>query len=319
MRKILYASILTSILYLTGRFILVSLRDVESPYWGITMIPVIIFVLAMMEITWSRWRFRELEPVIRSLIVGRRNTAVGRWYRMCVRRMYDPRLCVATSLAFLPLCTYLIIWHVRWSFWISDSLVGWYDRLWIILAMAAAASSQWPFANISLFIARLPEKKLTINFYAHRDASIMAFGSFMLKIDLGGVALTFLAGVGLYAAPTASSPLVYALLLIVFIWAIVWFFLTQYNVHRCMVLEKREMLDPIAARLMTSLVNSLENPTDENLKAHNVARDVYEKIELLPEWPFNLRNVLALVSGLILPITLSAQLPGRWARCRQSA
>jgi len=305
MKKMAYGTLLTVLAYLAIRLLLVQVRRVENPQWGILVIPVVVFTLAMLEIAWSRWRFEQLESVITSLIAGRRRAPVIRWYHMCIGRMYDYKRCLATGLAFLPLVAYLVIEHVRWSYWIPDPMVGWFDRVWIILAMGAAASSQWPFANISLFISRLPRKRLAINFYAHREASIMVLGSFMMKIDLGGVFLTFLAGIGLYLAPIEVSRLVYVILLCVFVWAIIWFFLTQYNVHRCMVLEKREKLDPIATRLMEALETSLREPTEQNVKAYNAIREVYDKVELLPEWPFNLKNVLALISGVLLPIGLS--------------
>ncbi|MBI3766504.1 MAG: hypothetical protein HY277_08400 [Ignavibacteriales bacterium] len=180
-----------------------------------------------------------------------------------------------------------------------------HDNIVIICVMSMAAASQWPFANISIFVSRLARKNLSINFYAHHHDNLMSVGSFLMKIDLGGVLLTFLVGLNLYLAPTLIPMTVYIVLLIVFIWAIIWFFLTQYNVHLCMMNEKRDKLNTISKRMMVALEILLKEPDEVNMATFDRMKKTFDEVAVLPEWPFNTQNLVTLLTGIIVPITLT--------------
>jgi hypothetical protein len=292
------------IIFLTIRLAVVCYRGVSEAYWYTIYIPLGIFLFAILEIAWTQHRFEQLGPVITSLIQARNKQAVCRWYSKEVRRMYRVRSCVLTALVFLPLVVFGA-WSVGWGAWHQDNMLKWFDIIGVVAMFTAASSSQWPFANISAFVVRLPKKNLVINFYSHPRDSILVVGSFMLQIVLGGITLTFLTGLMLFVSPCRVNSAAYFLLVAVFIWAVIWFFVTQYNVHECMVMKKCDKLAVISKKLTDSLELSLKEPSPKNVAELNAAKEVYDKVDALPEWPFNTQNVLTLLSSVIVPIVLA--------------
>ena len=291
-------------LFLAIRVFLVSSRGVTNPYWYTLLIPCTIFALAFLEIAWTKRSFERLEPIVVSLLEGTDDKAARKWYRYSVRRMFNVRDSFKTAVLFAPLVVFAC-WSIKWASWHQDPILRWYDFVGVACMFSSAASSQWPFSNISIFMVRLPRKRLHINFYAHPRDTIMALGAFMLKIVLGGIFLTFLTGLMLYLSPCKTSEFVYCLLIAVFIWAIVWFFVTQYNVHECMVMQKRHKLWDVGRKLLEALEISVKEPTAKNLANQEAIGGIYERLNRLPEWPFNLQNVLTLFSSVVIPIALT--------------
>jgi len=303
-RRILYIALAWCFLYLLGRIIIVRFCQAVPPCWEISVLFLFPFLFALAEILWSREAFRSLEDVGATLVVTRNKGSVQRWYRKIIRQMYDPSRSLATALGFLPLLL-LLAWILNWNSWIASRPLRFYDTACQVLMALAMASSQWPFANISFFIARLPRKQLSINFYSHRKDGIMSLGSLLLRIDLGGLALTsFFAGI-LYLAPVRIPAVVLILLIGVFLWAGVWFFLTQLPIHKCMMNEKRARLKPVSERLMASMDQAVRNPSLETQASFDSLQRLYDEVRALPEWPFRTESVLTLASGIVVPIALS--------------
>ena len=168
-----------------------------------------------------------------------------------------------------------------------------------------SSASQWPFANISVFATQLPEKELAINFYSHPKDNIMSFGSLLLRIVLGGLALTSLLALCLYSSPARISTFVNALFIAVYLWAGAWFFLTQYAIHKCMLDAKREKLKAIASRLTRVLENVGVDPSAENRRTFEDLHRLHGHLIALPEWPFRSQTVLTLVSGIVVPVAVT--------------
>ena len=217
--------------------------------------------------------------------------------------MYRVTPSLVTGLCFLPLVV-LIHSHLDWNFWIPDQMLRYYDSISQVAMLCAAASSQWPFANISIFATQLPDKDLTINFYAHPKDSIMSFGSLLLRIVLGGLALTSMLALCVYSSPAHVPTFVYALFIAVYVWAGAWFFLTQRAIHKCMLDEKRENLKVIASRLMRVLKDVRIDPSAENRKTFEDLERLHRQLNTLPEWPFRSQTVLTLVTGIIVPVAV---------------
>ena len=304
MRRTIQIAGLISVAYIAGRLLLVHWRSITSPFWALSSIFPLIFLFAMTEISWSRSAFYGLEGVIVSLLDSRQGPAVQRWSRKRIEWMYNLKRSVVTALFAIPL---VITVHqaIGWNAWLSDRYLYMYDSVWQILMLSASAGSQWPFANISFFVTRLPRKGLSINFYAHPKDSIMSLASLLLKIDLGGVLLTFLLATALFISPVRIPAPVYALLITVFLWAGAWFFLTQYTIHRCMLNEKRAKHKLVSERLMEVLRLVAASPNSENQKSFEDLKHVYDAVDALPEWPFRIQTVLTLTSGVLVPIAIT--------------
>jgi hypothetical protein len=218
--------------------------------------------------------------------------------------MYCPKRSALTAVLFLPLI-FAILRSVKWGTWNKALLLQHYDFWGVLLMLTTCAASQWPFANISMFVSQLPKRDLSINFFAPPKENISSLGRFMLMIVLGGVILVFLGGFSIYLAPFPVPQWVYAVVIVFFVWAGVWFFVTQYNIHICMANQKSEKLSKVSEALVRVLERSINEPTPVNIDQYSNLQGFYDKLASLPEWPFNTQNVITLFTGIVLPIALS--------------
>jgi len=304
MRRTIWSSFLLSCCYLVGRLYIVEFLHPPSPYWRASIIFPVVFFFAMAEIVWSKNAFYKLEGLMVALFSSRKHPAVQRWYRKRIEWMYDPMRSTVTALLFIPLLI-VVQQSIGWNSWIEDPLLRGYDTICQTLMLGAAAGSQWPFANISAFVMRLPTKGFSVNFYAHPKDSIMSLASLLLKIDLGGVMLTFLISIALFISPVSIPPLIYGLLISVFLWAGAWFFLTQYAIHESMQNEKRNRLRLVSERMMKIMDSVATNPNPANQREFEELKHVYDAIVDLPEWPFRTQTVLTLTSGVLVPVAIT--------------
>jgi hypothetical protein len=287
--------------YLATRSVIVHIRHIQSAHWLPTLILVAAFIFSIWEIAWSKEKLVALEDVIVGLIVSTNKSAVRSWYRKVITRMYHKGLSVLTGLITIPV--FILLFKVSgWNVWISDQVLRHYDSVSQILMISAATSSQWPFANISRFIMRLPRQKLLINFYAHPRDSIMSLGPLLMKIDLGGLLLTSSIAAALYVSPIHIPIALYLLLIGMSLWAGVWFFVTQFAIHECMLKEKRQDVKLVSEDLMEKLQLIRTRPNPTNQKAFLELKKLYDELQSLPEWPFRTSNVLTLASGVFVPI-----------------
>ncbi len=297
-------AVLIAAIYVGGRLVILSRANEPTPFWWTSLIFPLVFCLAMVEIVWSKRGFQELSPAITAIINTTRRGAVHRWYMRTIGKMYNPTACLVTALFVIPLL--ITVTHlIGWNSWLQSRLLRRYDTVFQTILLSAAASSQWPFANISIFVSRLSRKSLQVNFYAHPRDSIMSFGPFLLKIALGGLILTTLLAVAAYSSPLHIPVSVHLMFIIVYLWAGYWFFSTQGAIHKCMVEQKRDNLKIVSERLMSLLRIVKEDPSPEKVRDFEQLKVLYEEFRKLPEWPFRTETVLTLATGIIVPITVT--------------
>jgi hypothetical protein len=303
MKNTVRAGVVWCLAYLSGRGLLVIRYHARHACWGVSLLVTSAFLFALTEIVWSKREFESLEEVVANLVATKNREAVRRWYRKVVERMYRSRLSVITGLCFLPLLLG-VVYVLDWNSWLQPPALRRYETLCQMLMMIAMAASQWPYANISTFIWRLPRKQLYINFYAHPRDSIMSVGSLLLKIDLGGLTLISIMAVALHEAPVHVPVFVTVLLISAYLWAGAWFFLTQYALHICMVDQKRQKLRVVSRRLMLLLDELTADATPDKHESFNAQKRLHAELDALPEWPFRTQTVITLASGVFIPLTL---------------
>ncbi len=87
-----------------------------------------------------------------------------------------------------------------------------------------------------------------------------------------------------------------------FLWAGIWFFVTQLSLHRCMLDEKRSRMRVVSKQLMASLDRAIADPSHESKQSFENLKKLHEELSSLPEWPFRSDAVLKLASGVLVPI-----------------
>ncbi len=75
------------------------------------------------------------------------------------------------------------------------------------------------------------------------------------------------------------------------------FLLTQYNVHKLILREKKVQLDNVCMRLNRSFQDALNNPSEANYRHLSILTSLKTHIEQVPEWPFSTASIVQLVTA----------------------
>jgi hypothetical protein len=183
--------------------------------------------------------------------------------------------------------------------WTNSGVVCGFDSIFYLFTLFLGGMSQLPFYGMSVLAWALPRQPLeNINLFRNHAGDVKRFGRFFALVGLGGLGLICIAQVWLYFAPIKTVWLYVQVLVTTFSFgALVWFFLTQYNIHRLMVRDKKEQLDKVCKELNTLFRDAFEHPTRERHYRLAILTTLKAQLEQLPEWPFSATAVLQLVTA----------------------
>jgi hypothetical protein len=285
-------------LVVAGHFVMKGLAGAEDHYPWIIVIGGVALAWIAIEIVWSYRGLLSLSPIIEALAPRSQADATAAWFVERVEDIYSPKHMAISGVPVLLIFGALTV-YFKTACW-SDSLaLCWYDSVVALFIFFLGGMSQWPFWGMSDLIFRLPSRSIDqINLFSHPRSNIMRVGSFLLKVGLGGVGLIVLSEVLIYYAPIGESRIYYQLVFVVISLAtLVWFLLTQKNIHRVMAEQKRKQLDQVSNTLFQMVERASEHPTEDDYYKVFVLTTLRREISELPEWPFDVKGLLSLVSA----------------------
>ena len=152
---------------------------------------------------------------------------------------------------------------------------------------------------MSILALSLPKKPLqNISLFLTETGDVRRFGRFFALVGLGGMGLIAVAELWLYIAPV-KTVWMYVQLIVssTCVGAVLWFLLTQYNVHKLIIREKKVHLDEVCAQLNNVFRDALKNPSGSNYYHLSILTSLKTHIEQLPDWPFSTTSILQLVTA----------------------
>ena len=86
---------------------------------------------------------------------------------------------------------------------------------------------------------------------------------------------------------------------------VAFFLFPQYRLHVAMSNAKANKIRTFTSNLSKELDKAIEKPTSSQIAYVKELFEIYQHLTEMPEWPFNSRNFLSLLSAVVIPILLS--------------
>jgi hypothetical protein len=294
-------------LVIAGHFAVKGLTGAQDRYPWVIVIGGVALAWIAIEIVWSYRGLLSLAHIIETLASKSQADASAAWFVERVEDIYSPKHMAISGIPVFLVFGALTV-YFKTACWSDSVVLCWYDSAVALFIFFLGGMSQWPFWGMSDLIFRLPTRSIDhINLFSHPRSNIMRVGSFLLKVGLGGVGLIILSEVLIYYAPIGESRIYYQLVFVAISLAtLVWFLLTQKNIHRVMADQKRKQLDQVSNTLFQMVERASQDPTEDDYYKVFVLTTLRREISGLPEWPFDLKGLLSLASatfgGAVVPL-----------------
>jgi hypothetical protein len=288
---------LLAVLLILMRLTLLLFLGVSDKYLFLTFLMAFGMVWIASEIIWSYHGLLNLQGVIRTIATPSKKTEVLTWYKDRVVYIYSGWNMAGTGLLIAGLFSPLIFKQKALD-WTGSRTLFLFDTAYYLYILFLGGMSQFPFYGMSILAFSLPTKPLQkIRLFLTTSGDVRKFGRFFGLVGLGGLGLIAVAEVWLYVAPVKTVWLYVQLIITgTCIGAVLWFLLTQHNVHRLMVREKKVHLDRVCRNLNDVFQEALKNPSGKNYYELSILTSLKTQIEGLPDWPFSMTELIQLVT-----------------------
>lgn len=260
---------------------------------------------------WVRDELEKLLPALNTFI-KLPPKKIGQWYSNELRRIFSSTGMILTGIAVSALAmwsfTYMTEWYTKPVIWWGTSPGDWTVTIVVSFLAFLCGMALYLIIQLAFLIHRIPDLPLQMTIYQHPSVSISAVGTVLQKftticaITVGLISLT--------AIPL--SPFRYQMGVILIGWltfaglVVVGFFIfPQYRLHIAMSNAKANKLRTFSTTLSKALDKAIQHPTSDQIAYVKELFGIYQCLIEMPEWPFNARSFLSLLSAVVFPILLS--------------
>lgn len=271
----------------------------------------IVFMIAGAGPIWVRDELEKLQPALYTFIkLPQRD--IKNWFSKELERIFSTTGMVISGIIFSILAMwsfiYMTTWYTKPLTWWGTAWGDWSVTIVVSILTFLLGMAIYLIIQLALMIHRIPNLPLEMTIYQHPSASISAVGTVLQKfttvcaITLGLVSLT--------AVPL--SPFRHQMGMILIGWltfagsvVVAFFIFPQYRLHIAMSNAKSNKIRTFASTLSKELDKAIKKPTSDQTAYVKELFEIYQHLIDMPEWPFNARNLLSLLSAVIIPILLS--------------
>lgn len=260
------------------------------------------------------WVRNELEKLLPAFYTFIRlpHRKIREWYTNELRKVFSPKGMgfsgITTSILTMWSFIYLTKWYTKPAIWWGTPEGDWTVTIVVSILMFLLGMSIYLIMQIAFMIYRLPNLPLQMTIYQHPSASISAVGTVLQRfttvcaITLGLISLT--------AVPLSPFKSQMGMILIGWLTfagciVVAFFIFPQYRLHTAMANTKANKIRVFVRNLSNALEKAIKDPTSEQIAYVKELFEIYRHLIEMPEWPFNARNFLSLLSAVIIPILLS--------------
>jgi hypothetical protein len=237
---------------------------------------------------------------------------IRNWYIDELSQVFSPKGTVLSGIIVSILAMWSFIYMTKWYtqpiIWWGTAWGDWTVTFVVSILTFLGGMALFLIIKLAIMIHRIPNLPLEMTIYQHPSSSISAVGAVLQKftticaITVGLISLT--------AVPL--SPFRYQMGMILVGWltlagciVIAFFVFPQYRLHVAMSNAKANKIRTFTTSLSKALDDAIKKPTSEQIAYVKELFEIYQYLIQMPEWPFNTRNFISLLSAVILPILLS--------------
>jgi len=260
---------------------------------------------------WVRDELDKLLPAFDTFVKLPRSK-IRNWYTNELNRLFSKKGMVLTGIVVAILAMWSFIYMTKWYtnpvIWWGTPAGDWTVTFVVSILAFLLGMALYLITQLAFMIHRIPNLPLEMTIYQHPSASISAVGSVLQKfttvcaITLGLVSLTAI----------TLSPFRYQMGMILIGWltvagciVVAFFVFPQYRLHTAMSNAKANKIRVFATTLSKALDAAIKDPTSDQMAYVKELFEIYQHLIQMPEWPFNARSFLSLLSAVIIPILLS--------------
>ena len=271
----------------------------------------IVVMIAGAGPVWVRDELEKLLPAFNTFI-KLPPKKIRDWFSNELKRVFSSTGMVLSGIGISTLVMWSFIYMTKWYtkpvIWWGTPAGDWTVTIVVSILAFLLGMALYLIVQLAFLIHRIPNLPLQMTIYQHPSASISAVGKVLQKftticaITLGLVSLT--------AIPL--SPFRYQMGMILVGWltfggciVVAFFIFPQYRLHIAMSNAKANKIRTFATTLSKELDKAIKHPTSDQIAYVKQLFEIYQHLTEMPEWPFNARSFLSLLSVVIIPILLS--------------
>lgn len=271
----------------------------------------IVVMIAGAGPVWVRDELEKLLPAFNAF-VKLPQVKIKKWYTDELRKVFSSKGMIFSGIVTSTLAMwsfiYMTNWYTKPVTWWGTDVGNWTVTAVVSILAFLLGMAIYLIVQLAFMIHRIPNLPLEMTIYQHPSSSISAVGAVLQKfttvcaITLGLVSLT--------AIPL--SPFKYQMGMILVGWltlagciVVAFFIFPQYRLHIAMSIAKANKIRTFATSLSKALDTAIRKPTSDQVAYVKELFEIYQHLIQMPEWPFNARNLISLLSAVILPILLS--------------
>lgn len=260
---------------------------------------------------WVRDELEKLLPAFNTFI-KLSPQRIKNWYANELKKVFSPIGMTISGIVISVMAMgsfiYLTDWYTKPVIWWGTPWGEWTVTVVVSILAYLLGMAVYLIIKLAVLIHHIPNLPLEMTIYQHPSASISAVGSVLQKfttvcaITLGLVSLT--------AVPL--SPFKYQMGMLLVGWLIfagfivvAFFVFPQYRLHIAMSNAKANKIRTFTIALSKALDVAIKKPSSKQIAYVKELFEIYQHLIQMPEWPFNARNLISLLSAVFLPIILS--------------
>ena len=260
---------------------------------------------------WIKQQLEFIFPIFSSFI-NLSEEQIEKWYMGELRRIFNPFGMAITGIVISVLGMVSFIVQTQWyqfpKVWWGTYAGNLVVTIVVSILAFLAGALVFVVIQLALTINRLPRLPLKMTIYQHPMTGISMVGTILQKVTLLGLVYFGLVAVTAFFLSPFSNNMGWVLP----VWfgvggtiLFLFFIIPQYSIHVAMANAKALRIRAFTDHLSKSLEQCIQSPTSETMENVKELFEIYNHLLQMPKWPFNTRNLISLITAIILPILLS--------------
>jgi hypothetical protein len=271
----------------------------------------IVFMIMGAGPIWINRQLETLLPAMYSFVKLPKNK-IRVWLINELKRVFSP---IGMGIAGLVIAALAIGSFIVQTQWYTEPVVWWGSLAgdWIVTIVVSilaffAGMAFFMLIRLALMIHKISKLPLEMTIYQHPTSSISAIGTVLQRISmLVAVAygLVSLTAIPLSPFRNEMGMMVEGWLIFAGIVVIAFFIFPQYRIHIAMKNAKADKIRIFSSHISETLENAISNPSSEKIAYVKELFELYKYLLDMPEWPFNTKSFISLVTVIVIPVLLS--------------
>lgn len=271
----------------------------------------IVFMVLGAGPVWMKKELESLLPFLNSF-VNWPSEKIHSWYINQVEKIFKTSGMIISGCALMVVAMVSFIIQSRWytypEIWWGTTAGDIVVSIVVAILAFLFGMALYMVIFIGIMVHQLPKLPLRMTIYQHPTAGISMIGTVMQRITiLAAICFGLFVITAVFISPFSKEMgwILIAWLSFASLVLILFFVIPQYSIHMAMTNAKVQKIRTFSNHLSEAIETCIECPTSDKVERVKELFEIYDHLLQMPEWPFNLRSLVSIISAVILPVILS--------------